>query len=189
MKQEHILNGKKDTLTRIEDLQQRKPYIEHLLHTAWNLCSTALWNDSEFSDKEKDEARNIIKQYLAQATDPYKAYLAFCERVLLARQYIHRYARSSSYLPLPTEWLDQNNMSGFTGTKKWYERLLSVRASLPVYKIENKALAEAVLEMSEEPSADNFVYWRRYFIEKGASGLLQLFLATVCNGQFDKVKW
>ena len=48
-----------------------------------------------------------------------------------------------------------------------------------------KALAEAVLEFSEEPTIQNFQYWRRYFIDRETPGLLNLFQVTaiqqLCN--------
>jgi hypothetical protein len=158
------------------------PYLEHLIHTAWHLACTALWNNEVFSDKEKEEARSAIKHYLLSATDAYQAYLMFCQRVLLARQYITK--SSNRYMPLPSHWLDKNNETGFAGTSKWYDKIREVRASLPIYKIELKALAEAILEMKEEPTAANFQYWRNYFIEKKAPGLLFLFLATLTNSYY-----
>ena len=158
------------------------PYLENLIHTAWHLACTALWNNEVFSDKEKEQAQSAIKNYLHSAPDVYQAYLVFCQRVLLTRQYINN--SCNRYMPLPTHWLDRNNESGFTGTAKWYDKIKEVRASLPIYKIELKALAEAILEMKEEPTVANFNYWRNYFIEKKAPGLLFLFLATLTNSYY-----
>jgi hypothetical protein len=158
------------------------PYLENLIHTAWQLACTALWNNEVFSEKEKEEAKSAIKNYLLSATDAYQAYLVFCQRVLLTRQYINN--SSNRYMPLPSHWLDKNNETGFAGTGKWYDKIKEVRASLPIYKIELKALAESILEMKEEPTASNFNYWRNYFIEKQAPGLLFLFLATLTNSYY-----
>ena len=89
-------------------------------------------------------------------------------------------------MPLPSVWFDRNNEFGFTGTKEWYAQIKNVRASLPAYKEEIKALAEAVLEYSEEPTLQNFAYWRSYFIEKGTPGLLNLFQIAAINQQYIK---
>ena len=70
---------------------------------------------------------------------------------------------------------------GFAGTKRWFDKLLLQRASVPGYKIQLKVFAEAVLEINETPSGRNFHYWRGYFIERGCQGLLNLMLSTVAN--------
>src|SRR4051794_3983043 len=62
--------------------------INLLTETAWQLSSTALWNHAEFSEVKKEEARKAIRQYLKTSEDPYQAYLVYCQRVLMARQYI-----------------------------------------------------------------------------------------------------
>lgn len=153
--------------------------IQHLTDTAWQLSSTSLWNHAEFSDTEKEAARKAIRQYIQASEDPYLAYLVYCQRVLLARQYI--LSNNMRLMVLPSRWLHPDNQQGFAGTLTWYQRLQEIRNALPLHKIELRALAEAVLEMKEEPTKANFRYWRSYFIEKKAPGLLHLFLATLAN--------
>jgi hypothetical protein len=46
---------------------------------------------------------------------------------------------------------------------------------LPAYKAELRALAEAALEFGDEPTTQNYHYWRQYFIDRDAPGLLSLF--------------
>lgn len=107
------------------------------------------------------------------AKNPERAFLVFCQRVLLARQYVNK--SPDRFVPLPSLWLDRNYEHGFAGTKNWYAEIKAIRDSLPSFKAELKALAEAALEFSEEPSTKNYQYWRQYFIEKQAPGLLNLF--------------
>lgn len=128
----------------------------------------------------------MIGELFALAEDPYKAYLVFGERVLLTRHYLSQ--SRSRYVPLPTVWLHPDNEKGYCGTAAWHQRILEARASLPVYKIELRALAEGVLEMTEEPTVQNFMYWRHYFIDKRAPGLLQLFLIVLANGFYSPKK-
>ncbi len=86
---------------------------------------------------------------------------------------------------LPSVWFDKDNQNGFIGTRSWFQEIKAIRESLPNYKQEIKALAEAVLEFSDEPSIKNYQYWRQYFIDKGTPGLLNLFQITaiqqLCN--------
>jgi hypothetical protein len=156
--------------------------VENLVNTAWNFAYSSLWNGTQFSQKEIRYAKEKIEEYFTLAENPRKAFLSFCQRVLLARQYVS--TARGRYLPLPSVWFDKNNEYGFVGTKDWYTEIKRVRLSLPAYKEEIKALAEAVLEYSEEPTLQNFTYWRSYFIEKGTPGLLNLFQVAAINQQY-----
>jgi hypothetical protein len=154
----------------------------HLVNAAWNFAYTALWSDIRFSSKEIGQAKQQIAWLLASANSE-KAFISFCERVLLARQYIAK--STCRYIPLPTVWLDSNNKLGFAGTQRWYDDIRSIRESVPAYKTGIRALAEAILEISKEPSASNYRYWKAYFTEHQTPGLLQLLQATalqqLCN--------
>lgn len=156
--------------------------IQKLADTAWNFAYTALWNSTVFSTQEKRAAKAMIEEIISAGKTPLKNYKAFCQRVLLARQYVN--ANPNRYIPLPTIWLDQENLTGYAGTASWYENIQDIRVSLPNYKTELKAFAEAILEMSEESTAANFQYWRNYFIDNKATGLLGLFLCTIANAAF-----
>lgn len=156
--------------------------IENLVSAAWNFAYSSLWNSTQFSAKEIRTAKEKIEEYFSLAKSPRNAFLSFCQRVLLARQYVN--GLKGRYMPLPSVWFDKNNEYGFVGTKDWYTQIKTVRTSLPNYKEEIKALAEAVLEYSEEPTLQNFTYWRSYFIEKGTPGLLNLFQVAAINQQY-----
>ncbi len=156
--------------------------VEDLVNAAWNFAYSSLWNSTQFSAREIYNSKEKIEEYFTLAKNPRKAFLSFCQRVLLARQYVN--AAKGRYMPLPSVWFDKNNEYGFVGTKQWYTQIKNVRVSLPAYKEEIKALAEAVLEYSEEPTLQNFTYWRSYFIEKGTPGLLNLFQVAAINQQY-----
>ncbi|MBL7730346.1 MAG: hypothetical protein JNM88_04145 [Chitinophagaceae bacterium] len=150
--------------------QQKK--LQQLTDTAWSFACTALWNNLEFSSRETSTAKDKIRSVL-QSGDMEKSFLAFCQRVLLARHYVSK--NPGHYIPLPSVWLDETNKRGFAGTESWYNRVIDMRQSLPSYKQEVKALAEAILELSTEPSNANYQYWRSYFIDHRSPGLLTLF--------------
>jgi hypothetical protein len=157
--------------------------IYNLSETCWVLTYTALWNTSIFSETETEKAREFIFHYLITSDNAYKAYINLSQRVLLARNYINN--GMNRFIPLPSQWFDIKNEKGFLGTQKWYDQMQSIRSSLPVYKIELKALAEAVLEMNEDGSLNNYRYWKHYFIEKNCPDLLNLFMAIVANGKWE----
>jgi hypothetical protein len=140
---------------------------------AWLFARCQLWNHLEFSAREVQQAQEQILALLNNCGDARKGFKAFCQRVLLAQQYLSR--SEGRYLPLPTQWLHPGNEQGFAGTRNWLRRIEAARTSLPGHRQELKAMAEAILEMHEEPSSANYQYWRSYFIQAGEPRLLELF--------------
>lgn len=156
--------------------------LETLTLAACNFAFSALWNNSNFSKSEIQTGKLYISEILGAAKNPLRGYRNFCQRVLLARQYVAKLP--GRFIPIPSLWLDPEYQNGYRGTADWLNKILTVRESLPDFKIELKALAEAVLEIREEPSRKNFNYWRNYFVEKKAADMLSLFLIIITNGQF-----
>lgn len=173
----------KPSLRVIKGYLNTNAEVQQLVDSAWNFAYNALWGMTIFSSKEIETSKARIYEYLTLSKISRKAFLSFCQRVLLARQYITQV--KGRYIPLPSVWFDKDNANGFVVTRKWFSEIKAVRESLPNYKQEIKALAEAVLEFSDEPSIKNYQYWRQYFIDKGTPGLLNLFQVTaiqqLCN--------
>jgi hypothetical protein len=162
------------------DNQQTKEGM--LALTAWQFAHCLLWNTLEFSAEEVQRAQEQIHALLTARGDMRKAFVAFCQRVLLAQQYLSR--AEDRYLPLPTQWLNPGNEQGFAGTRNWLRRIETARASLPCHRQELKAMAEAVLEMHEDPCRANYQYWRSYFIQAGELRLLELFQQCLAHLQW-----
>jgi hypothetical protein len=152
-----------------------------LAQLAWQIAYTALWNTEEFSTIEKEQAVKSIATIIEAETNVLKSYSNFVQRVLLARQYIN--AHPGTYAPIPTKWFCASNKNGFAGTQRWLAEIENTRASLPKYKQSLKAFAEAIQETTTSKSASDFHYWRSYFAEQNAQGLLNLFLSTIANVQ------
>jgi hypothetical protein len=174
----------KNTILQNETRSSRRYDVKVLVHAAWNFANTALWSHCLFSSLEKDKARKAIRLFLVQSPDTEKAYYHFCQRVLLAKEYVRK--DSNRFIPLPAQWLDESNVNGFAGTEAWLKQMLDRRSSLPLYRREWKALAEAVLEMALDASEKNFWYWKIYFLERREWELWRLFLGAVTNMQFEK---
>lgn len=164
-----------------ENAKRREVPADTLVNNAWLCAYSSLWRNKIFSEKEITKAKELVRSYVTTAGDPRFSYLLFCQRVLLARQYLATH--ENSFVPLPSQWLSYENNNGFRGTKSWMEKVLTIRTSLPDYKIELKAFAEAVLEMSLEPTLSNFTYWKNYF--SSCDELLNLFLNTIALQQFQ----
>lgn len=166
----------------VKDQNEYRQQLDHLTSLAWQISFTALWNGQEFSTPEKEKASRLIKDFLQSRPNPLKAYAEYVQRVLLARQYI--LSHPGKYVPLPVQWLSPENKNGFAGTQRWYAAIENTRHSLPAFKQTLKAFPEAVLETVQSGKANDFHYWRSYFAEREAQGLLNLFLATLANSRF-----
>lgn len=169
------------TLTAIRGGKESAEF-HTLCHIAWIFVSSCLWNCTQFSTKEKQASLEKIAGYLRLAKNQRRGFLSFCERILAARLYN---PPDAGYVTLPSSWLDRHNRKGLSASRHAYIQLKALRESLPLYRYEWKALAEAVLDFGEEPTGDNFRYWKNYFTEKQAPGLLQLFQVYVSNFHFS----
>lgn len=156
---------------------------EQLTLTAWHITYTALWNGTDFSTAEINEAKQFIKNFLQQE-NPEKAYSELVQRVLLARQYI--LSHPGTYAPFPSQWFSPENKNGFTGTLRWFLSLQVSRKSIPAYKQALKAFPEAILEITQSQKAADFHYWRSWFSNQNAQNLLNLFLAVIANCRYTK---
>lgn len=156
---------------------------QNLIDIGWNFAYCCLWNATEFSSREIDAAKSKINQYLSLHKDPERGLISFCERILLARYYVAKKVWPQP--SLPSLWLDRATQEGFSGTKKWYDEIKSIRLSLPKHKVELRAMAEAVIEFASDPTVQNYNYWRSYLIDRNAPSLLGLFQVTaihfLCN--------
>jgi hypothetical protein len=155
---------------------------DKLIFTAWTFAYTALWNGINFSPTETGTAKRLISDLFIAADNRENHFVAFCERVLLARKYVTAYTKR--FIPLPSVWLNKENATGFAGTKKWYEDICSARHSVPSYKCESKRLAQAVLCYGILPTALNYQTHRQELISQGEHDLLIIFQLYVLN--FEK---
>ncbi len=153
--------------------------VNKLTALAWQITYTALWNTTEFSAKEKEFAVNFIRDFIQKSNSPSKAYSEFVQRVLLARQYLIMHPEA--YAPIPSKWFSTINKNGFKGTERWYTSLITVRYSVPEFRIHLKAFAEAIAEVTTTRSASDFHFWRTYFAERNYHSVLSLFLSTIAN--------
>lgn len=153
-----------------------------LVDTAWTFARVALWNTVVLSEDEISRAKKVIAEYLFDATDEH--FMSFCQRILLARHYIT--SQPGRYIPLPSVWFDAANKLGFTGTSGWYDRIVTIREAVPGYKTGIKAFAQALLELSNQPSsAAHYNYWKNYFIDHKHPQLLSLFQATAIESFYN----
>lgn len=105
--------------------------IEKYVDATWEFAHSILWKKQPFSKEETDLAKSYIRYYY-RAIDAEQFlktvsghYTGYCERILLARQYVSR--KPNRYIPHPCIWLNPLNAKGFAGTLQWYESIQSKR--------------------------------------------------------------
>ena len=110
--------------------------IQLLTDATWEFAHTILWNGYPFSKIEIALAKIYIKEYYEEipaeefAATAHRHFTAYCERVLLAKEYVSRF--SHRYIPHPCLWLNKLNPKGFAGTKSWYLRNLEQRKEVSI---------------------------------------------------------
>ncbi|MEP7374714.1 MAG: hypothetical protein ABI675_15065 [Chitinophagaceae bacterium] len=169
-------------LYALPGLANRNDKINHLINSAWLFAYSVLWNNMIFSKGEIADSKKHIGEWL-KGRNTEKAFVNLCQRIILARLNVK--SLNSDFLSLPSLWFDPENPEGFAVIKEWLDEIRTIRRSLPGFKVELKALSEAVLEFSGEPTSENYEYWRNYFIEKQEPVLLNLFTVFVANQTFD----
>lgn len=164
----------------------RAAYLQQtarLTEMAWQIAYTSLWNGTEFSANEINEAKTFIRNFIVNGS-PLKAYSELVQRVLLARQYI--LSHTGTYAPCPSRWFSPQNNRGFSGTQRWYHQLAATRTRMPQYQLHLKAFPEAVQDTLASGKAGDFHYWRSWFAERGAQATLNLFLSVLANIKYGK---
>ena len=156
--------------------------IDMMIKAAWNITYTSFWNTWTLSSQEIRSSKSFIRNFICNAPEAYPAYLEYCQRVLLAREYIIK--NPDKYVPIPSIWFCTKNVNGFAGTARWFRNTQDIRRALPLYRNQFKALPEAILEMIEEPTARNFHYWREWFIIRNKQATVNLFLSVVAQCRF-----
>lgn len=172
-----------NAFTFIKGYAGQEQLLQQTINATWQIAYTALWNGVILNSNETKKCKQLIRTWLLQGDDLVSTYTELVQRIMLARAYVM--ALPNRFVPLPSEWFCLSNEKGLAGTKAWFAKLQFKRLAMPLYKIELKAFAEAILELAEEPTTHNFHYWREYFIERGWQALLNVYLAVVANMEYD----
>jgi hypothetical protein len=105
--------------------------IQLLTDATWDFAHSVLWGGHPFSNAERELSKLFIEEYYEEipaeqfTATAHKHFTAYCERILLAKEYVSRFAHR--YIPHPCIWLNKENPKGFAGTKAWYLRNLERR--------------------------------------------------------------
>ncbi len=134
----------------------------------WVILRVLLFEHLGFTLDERAKAKMLVAAHLQKGD-----LVTFVERILLHRQREGQLSCPASF------FLDPYNALGFVRSSGWIRDLEAMREKMPAYKLESRALAEALSEMITDPSRKTFRYWQYYFNERKAFESLGTFTQAV----------
>src|SRR5690606_14719491 len=111
--------------------------------------------DKWISDEEAERGRARLAEYFTYAhPDGWPGGAAeILERIMLVRKWIERGRKEDKkrWVPLPSDYFDIRNRTGFRATKKWYKDHTKAKAEIKANELLTKAVKEYL--KSREPGA------------------------------------
>lgn len=158
---------------------RRKPDTQTLVNAAWNLARTLLWSDQEFNEAETELAKELIAIHFMAARDEQQCFIAFCEKVQLAFQYINR--GDGRYAVHPLKWLNPMYAHGYYGLDEWYKDLKHERLYMPVHRFELRVMAEAYYRFILSPIRETYQQGKKAITHYDSNTYLAQLLRSKCN--------
>jgi len=178
-----IMNTRTIPLMPAARLRGRTEIIEYC-RGAWSFAHTILWPEQQFDNVELERAKVCIQKYFDNATDQKKAFISFCQRVILAHRYIT--AQPGRFVPNPSIWFNVNYPQGFVGTNDWLSNIEKKREEIPGYLQHILTAAEQYVEYIEHPTVKSFNACRRKLLEQNAKSLLQFYYNSILHFNYIK---
>lgn len=169
--------------TSIHDAIPDRSNVQLMVDTAWLVLKTGLFPVNR-DEQSQSLAKSFIRNYIGNSDNAYPLFAEFCQRILMARHYLKKnlsYCFPKSIIV----WLDPENKYGFAGTKAWFLTLLDKRSKNTAHLLELKAFPEAILELAEDCSTDNFHYWNNWFQERQAWDIVLMLQLGAVQLAFD----
>ena len=157
--------------------------LDTLAAAGWSFARPILFSSRLYNESRREKIHGYIRRFMASAGDPYKAYLEFCLRILLALDHIARYEKGLLTTGAPV-WFNPSFSEGFARTEPMYERYLQKKTGRSLWGKNWKALTESVLDITEDATTENFEYWINWFRQRRAWVQLYLFLQAHTYNNF-----
>lgn len=157
----------------------RKMNIYFLSEVAWNFAYALLWSDLKFSDEEIEEVKEQLISYFYNAPHRKRAFISFCERIILTRNYL--IAKKDAALPAPAIWLNPDFHQGFPETKSWYQAIEQTRKHTPGHLKHYTVMANHYYLYVLKPAPSIISQCRAKLLELKAKSLLELFYNAIAQ--------
>lgn len=178
-----IMNTRTIPLMPAAKLRGKTEIIEYC-RGAWSFANTVLWPEQHFDTQELERAKVCIQNYFDDATDMKKAFLSFCQRIILTHRYIT--AQPGRFVPNPSIWFNGNYPQGFVGTLAWLNNIEKKREEIPGYLQHILTAAEQYVEYVEHPTTKAFNTCRTKLLQQNAKSLLQFYYNSILHFNYIK---
>ena len=131
-----------------------------------------LFRKSILSDAEMFLTKEHFRKMLLNVYDPYRRYMEICQRLMLYKEQYCKFQIINPALK-PGEWLTAS--TGYPVTAFLLKCLNNMRKKQPRYRYELKGFTEALLEIGEQPTEENYTFWKQWFTHRGAERELAIF--------------
>jgi hypothetical protein len=158
------------------------PDLTSMIEAATGCCLLVLWPGRITEKKEVNLLKQSFRAFLLQQPDQYGRFVELVQRIILTKEYHRLFGLTNTAQPL-SQWLDDGN--GFLLSATWFRALETKRKTIPLYKLEWKALAEALLEITEEGSLELLRYWNNWFLKHNAVTEMLLFHQYIVLRNYD----
>lgn len=162
-----------------KEFATRKLHVYYLGKVAWNFAHAILWNEQKFSEDEIATAKDHLVTHFRESTHRRKALLAFCERVVLTKNYLAAKDKEQQVIPAPSVWFNPKYHQGFAETRGWYEAIEESRKSVPGHLKHYTVLAKYYYLYCKHPSPSILNQCRDKLMGLKANSLLRHFYATI----------
>ena len=153
--------------------------LEKLTNAAWHFAHHLLWDNRPMPESEKDYAKEQIVAWLKSDNELKAAFVAFCERVVLAQKY--HAANPERKICQPSYWFNPLNSQGFRMTRHWLKDVHEKRKAEPMYLRHIAVMAYYFYRYSLSPCKYNFNCCRRKLRRLKAHRLFQQFKAVTLH--------
>lgn len=123
-----------------------KRTIRRHLAVIWTCINLNLYGDKWISEAEAERGQARLAEYFTYAhPDGWAGGAAeIIERVMLVRKWIERGWKEDKkrWVPLPSDYFDFRNRTGFRATKKWYKDHIRSKAEIKANELLTKAVKE-----------------------------------------------
>jgi replication-associated recombination protein RarA len=170
-------------MQQTQNINKRNPNAKYLAKAGWQLCQSLLWNNQQFSEAEIEMAQELIELYISKKANHAQRFIAFCERVQLAKNYLE--TNPTRFVPHPLKWLSPFFEHGFYGTKAWYLDMVQERKYIPIHRFELRVFAEAYLQYVLEPCKETYQISKKALAHYNNQDMMQVFNNTIINFNYN----
>lgn len=169
-----------------EKFQNRTEAKARLVNGAWLFAHTLLWHTQDFNEAEIELAKAEIESIILHPSlfVSREKFIAFCERVLLAYQYLQR--KENRYVPHPLKWLSPHYEHGYKGTRAWYLDMIHERQYIVIHRFELKVFAESFYCFMQQPTKESFQKAKKALNMYANENLKQLFNNLIINFNYGQ---